>query len=387
MEPRTVATYAVEAVLVVLVVSLLLGQVLGSPVLVSFVETDSMAPTIEAGDGFIAVPAGLAGPVKPGDVVVFDAQRLHGGGLVTHRVVEETDEGFITKGDANPFTDQSASNAEPPVRREQIVAEALQVGGSVVVIPKVGLAVTASRALVSGIQTRLSLVLGSRAVLGSQGLAYLLFAIGLVVYVASLVLERRTGRRRVRIRESSNPRQNLTTAILALTIALVLVVTASMTLAGGTQEFGFVSSESNAPGAGVIPRGGSENFTYQVPSNGAMPVVVFLSPTSDDVEVTPAELYVPGGASVNATVTLHAPPETGYNRRYIVEHRYLPLLPRATIRSLYQVHPWAPIVVIDALIGGAFFGFAAGFVGLGQSRVRTRNRELPLSARVRRWLR
>lgn len=387
MDGRTVATYAVEAVVVVLVVSLLLGQVLGYPVLISFVETDSMAPTIEAGDGFIAVPAGLAGPIEPGDVVVFDAQQLHGGGYVTHRVVGVTDEGYVTKGDANPFTDQSASWEEPPVQREQIVAVALQVGGTVVVIPKVGLAVMGSRALVSGIQTQLSLLFGSRAFLGTQGLAYLLFAIGLVVYLASLALERQTGRRRVRIRESTNPRKNLTTAILALTLVLVLVLTASMALTGGTQQIGFVSSDTDAPGAGVIPRGGSENVTYTVPSNGAIPAVVFLEPTSDDVEVTPTELYVPSGESVNATVTLHAPPERGYYRRYVVEHRYLPILPRGTIRSLYRVHPWAPILVMDALIGTAFFGFAAGFVGMGQTRVRSRSRDLPLSVRVRRWLR
>ncbi|MFB6374003.1 MAG: hypothetical protein ABEN55_13025, partial [Bradymonadaceae bacterium] len=44
------------------------------------------------------------------------------------------------------------------------------------------------------------------------------------------------------------------------------------------REFGVVSSSTDAPGPGVIKSGGSESFTYRVPSNGILPVVVFLEP-------------------------------------------------------------------------------------------------------------
>jgi signal peptidase len=81
-----------------------------------------MEPTLEPGDGFVAVPAELAGPIDDGDVIVFEAETIQGGGLTTHRVVDETDRGFITRGDANPFTDQDDS--EPPVKRAQVVAKA-----------------------------------------------------------------------------------------------------------------------------------------------------------------------------------------------------------------------------------------------------------------------
>lgn len=92
-----------------------------------------MSPNLEPGDGFIAVPIQLAGPIEPGDVVAFDAKVLHGGGLTTHRVVDETAAGFITKGDANAVTDQDGS--EPPVKRGQDVAVAYQFGGTVVSTP------------------------------------------------------------------------------------------------------------------------------------------------------------------------------------------------------------------------------------------------------------
>ena len=387
MDARTAAEYALTTIVLVFVVSLLLGQVLGQPVLLSFVETGSMAPTMEPGDGFIAIPTGLAGPIEPGDVVTFDAERLHGGGLVTHRVVRETEAGYITRGDANPFTDQSSSENEPPVQREQIVAVAWQLGGNVVVIPKVGLVVTTSQAVVSGLQSRLAILLGTRSLLGTQGLAYLLFAIGTLAYVASIIFERRAGPQRVRRRERNVEVVDRTLIVLSLTALLVVILTASMAIPGGTQQFAFVSSDSNAPGAGVIQKGTSETLTYTVPSNGLIPVVVFLEPTSDGIEATPRELYVPAAGSANATITLHAPPENGYVRRYLVERRYLGILPQTTIRALYGMHPWAPILAIDALVGGAFLGFAIGFVGLGRTRVRSRARDVPLARRIKQWLR
>jgi len=96
---------AVKLALAVFLVSMVLGQVLGQPVLLGFVTSESMEPTLETGDGFVAVPAALTGPVEEGDVVTFRAEEIQGGGLTTHRVVDETDRGYITRGDANPFTD------------------------------------------------------------------------------------------------------------------------------------------------------------------------------------------------------------------------------------------------------------------------------------------
>ena len=77
--------------LVVLLAGLLvLGAVLGQPIGLSYVESGSMEPALNTNDGFISVPHALAGEISRGDVVVFDAEFLHDGGLVTHRVVDET---------------------------------------------------------------------------------------------------------------------------------------------------------------------------------------------------------------------------------------------------------------------------------------------------------
>jgi signal peptidase len=115
--------------------------------------------------------------------------------------------------------------------------------------------------------------------------------------------------------------------------------------------------------------------------------VTYFEPTTDGVDVEPRETVIQPRSTVNATLTLSAPPETGYYRQYLVEHRYLAVLPQTTIRALYHVHPWAPIIAIDLLLGGAFFGIAVGMVGLGRTRIRSRGRDIPLTKRIQRWLR
>jgi signal peptidase len=148
-----------------------------------------------------------------------------------------------------------------------------------------------------------------------------------------------------------------------------------------------VSAEFESERPTVVPAGESAELRYPVGNGGLVPTRVFLEPASDGVEVRPAELSVSGRSVANATVALQAPPETGYYRRYVTEHRYLAVLPAPVIRGLHALHPWAPVVAIDALLGGTFYLLGTALVGTGRVRARSRRRELPLSTRVRRWLR
>lgn len=115
---------------------LLTGQIIDQPLLLEFVRTGSMQPALAPGDGFIAIPPSVAGPLNVGDVVVYRAQQVNSGGLTTHRIVDETARGYVTQGDVNPFTDQSGG--EPPVKSPQIVAVVLQLGGTVIMLPELG---------------------------------------------------------------------------------------------------------------------------------------------------------------------------------------------------------------------------------------------------------
>ena len=370
MSLKRTFSIALQVAAVVVVLSLIVGQLLGQPVLLSFVETGSMQPTLDPGDGFVAVPAALVGDVGVGDVVTFDAQEIEGGGLTTHRVVEETERGYVTRGDNNPFTDQDGG--EPVVQDADVVAVALSVGGSVVVIPHLGTVAMAVQSGFASVQTWLAVTFGVRSFQGTQGLAYILFGLSTVAYAVDWYLARNS--RETRERDRSRDDGTSVFAIVAvLALVLMATATAAMVVPAGTQEYGVVSAEFESENPTVIERGTSQELEYVVPNAGLVPVYAYVTPASPGVEVAPQRLRVGSRGEASTTVTLTAPPETGYYRLFVAEHRYLAVLPPGVIDELYGVHPWAPLVAINGLLGGGIVGL--GFVFLRGEPARIRSRE------------
>ena len=371
MNITRVADRLLWAGVVFFVVAMVIGQALGQPVLLGFVTTGSMQPTLDPGDGFIAIPTAVAGPVEEGDVITYRAEEIQGGGLTTHRVVGETERGYVTRGDNNPFTDQDSN--EPPVAEAQIVAIAWQIRGEVVTIPGVGTVVTGTRSGLSWVQRQSASVLGMDSLLGTQGLAYLLVILSAVAYVADLFLT--SDRKRERRNTSRDTGTNVRLLITIFAAAVVLSATATMVAPAGPQEFGVVSAEFDAPGPRVVEQGTTESTRYVLGNGGFVPVVTFFDSTADGIGIEPNETVIPARSSVNATLTVTAPPETGYYRYFVVEHRYLLVLPQSTIRSLYHVHPWLPIITIDVLLGGSFYVLGMALADTG--RLRSRSRDSP----------
>lgn len=341
--------------IVVIVVVLLVASTVGQPLLLSYVRTGSMAPTLDTGDGFVAVPTTVAGAPEEGDVIIYRAQELNGGGLTTHRVVDVTERGYVTQGDANPFTDQSAG--EPPVRRSQVVAVALEVGGGPLVVPALGTVVTGVRDGTAALLGQIGLSVPG----GSGGLWVGAAATGLVLLAFGGT---KGGRERVRARTRGGDGERtptLSVRSIALLAAVVVAVaaSASMLLPLGPVQYDVVSAESDLDGAGVIPAGESERTTYRVPGGRLFPIRYYADPASDGIAVENASGVVPPGGSANVSVTLSAPPELGNYRRSLDVHRYPVVLPTDVLDSLYRLHPLAPVVVVDLLVAGPFLLFAS----------------------------
>ena len=106
------AEYALTRILLLVAVSVVFGYVFEAPVVLTFVETESMEPTIAAGDGFIAIPS-MVTNIERGDVVSFRPDVIEGGQVTTHRIVGKTENGYITSCDKDLVTDQDGG--EPPV--------------------------------------------------------------------------------------------------------------------------------------------------------------------------------------------------------------------------------------------------------------------------------
>jgi signal peptidase len=370
-----------EVLLVVVVLALVVGQLLGQPVLLGYVTSGSMTPAIKEGDGFVAIPAALAGEVDVGDVVVFRAEEIEAGRLTTHRVIRETDAGFVTKGDANPVTDQA--DGEPPVLDQQIVAVAWQVDGAPVTIPALGTIVVTVQDTVGRLQGLVTDVVDLRAVLGTRWLAYVLFGLTVLLYL----VDRRLSAGRRRTRETARDTGSRTWLLVGMmTLAIVLAASLVMVVPSGPHEHDFVSSNHDTEGASVIGVGETETTTLFVRNGGLAPIAVFVEPATPNVDVQPRSVTVGGGGTESLTLTITAPDETGAFRYFISEHRYLAILPQAHLRALHDLHPWLPILAIDAMIAIPFYVLGVGLVGRG--RLRRRSRDGPghvrrLTARIR----
>lgn len=117
--------YAGTLAVVIIAVVLVAGP--GLPVQPTYATSKSMEPAIEQGDVYFVVETE---DVEPGDIAMFYSGRT--GAYSTHRIVERTDDGFITKGDNNPSTDQQAGY--PPVEQSAIVGKVVETGGQPVTI-------------------------------------------------------------------------------------------------------------------------------------------------------------------------------------------------------------------------------------------------------------
>ncbi|QGA81661.1 signal peptidase I [Halomicrobium sp. LC1Hm] len=380
MSVRATVGTALEVAAIVAVAALVLGAILGQPILFSYVETGSMEPTIDTGDGFVAVPSVLAGSVDEGDVVVYEARELQGGGLTTHRVVGETDEGYITKGDANPFTDQDGP--EPPVTDDQIVAHALQIDGTVVVIPALGVGVGAVQEGVLALQSSFAQLVGFGDSLDRQGSGVVLFAVGFVLFALTLVVD--DDRKRSTERSRDRPGLlNARTATILLVLAVLVPANAAMLAGNGTQEL-VVDGDTVAQSPDIVP-GDDATWEIGVDNYGLVPIVLVFEGESAGTSVLDEQLTVGPGQAATLSVSATAPEPGEQTVLSVTEYRYLHVLPAPVVAALHERHPLLALAAVNAVLMGVTTLVVSRVVGFRTVRVREGG-NASLGTRLRRRL-
>ena len=371
MSLRSSGVRVLEIVVVVALVSLVAGAVIGQPVLLSYVETGSMEPTIDTGDGFVAIPSIVAGPPEEGDVVVFRAQELQGGGLTTHRVVGETDRGYVTRGDANPFTDQDGG--EPPVTQDQIVAEALQIGGHVVVIPFIGLVIGGIQGAMIGLQNVIAAALGVDAFLGPQGVGLVLFAVGLGLFGLSVLLGQVEGetreRRRSRTRSGGIDARRVTAILL---IIVLLPANVAMIVPSGTHEM-TLDGDRVAATEEVEP-GEPTAWEYTIENRGIVPIVVVFESRDPTVTIPQYRRSLGPGGTRTLSIAVDAPPPGEQRTGTVQEYHYLLVLPPSVIEALHDVGPGIAWITVNAWLAGLLLIILSQTAGFGKVRLAPLNR-------------
>jgi len=367
---RSTAGRILEGLLLAAAVAMILGAVLGQPILFGFVETGSMSPALEPGDGFVAVPDVVAGEAEPGDVVVFEAESLHGGGLTTHRVVRETADGYVTKGDANPFTDQDGG--EPLVTEDQVVAHALSVGDWVIPIPYLGALVLFVRGVVGSVQQQIASLLGLGPPYGTQSAGIFLVTLGAAVMGLTVIQDARSGpsrdRSRSRSRSGTVDMQKLTVVFL---VVILLPANAAMLLPAGSSDI-VVEGDVVADSPDIEP-GEPATWDYSIRNYGVIPVAMSFDAVGGNASVPESPQVLGPQANATVQVTMDAPPPGGRAVAEVRQHRYLLVLPPSALGFLNSIHPLAALGVINAILVGVTLVIVGKVFGFGTLRMRWRN--------------
>lgn len=380
---RSAAERVGTALLVVILVALVLGQPLGQPVLIAYVDSGSMEPTINEGDGFVAIPSFVAGEPREGDVITFEAREIEGGGLTTHRIVGETADGYITRGDANPFTDQDGD--EPPVTDDQIVAKALQIGGYTVTIPHLGTGIEAIQGLLLSAAVPLAGLFGLEMAATADTIGLGLFGLGLLLFIVSFIGERGGSPDRDVRRSTTDDR--LDTRVIAVAVLLVVLIpaNAAMLLPAGPTEV-TIDGDEVADVDEVAP-GDTIEAEFEIRNDGLLTMVFVSEPAAEDVTMDQSAVAIPPGEAATRTASVPAP-EPGVERTVTVtEHRYFLLLPESVILSLHDRGPLVALGALNLFLTVSVLGFVGGLLGFGEVRFRDTDRKVPLTVVVKRTLR
>lgn len=294
------------ALLVLAIAALAVAQPV-LPVQPSYATSGSMSPAIEVGDLYFVV---RTDDVDVGDVITFYSEKR--GKYITHRAVDETAQGFITRGDDNPSTDQEAGL--PPIDDSALLGRVIEFNGKPLTIGAFGSIAAALQ------KYRLPLL----------GLA-------VVLILTPLVLPE-TGRRRpdrdvTRMGDVLRP-----LFVMALVLGLLLPV-----IGASSHELLFVATETGVGPPQVVPVGESVEKTVVVETW----VPPFTTTIIESKQLTVLDRQVvETGIELSVNVPAY---ETVGPRRYSVAVRAYPsTLPESILERLTAIH-WTVALVVSLL--------------------------------------
>lgn len=309
----------------------------GAPIRLSYVYSDSMEPTLDTGEGYVIV---ATDDVEVGDVATFRSPERDE--YVTHRVVGRSEQGYLTKGDNNPTTDQAAGYAH--VRREQFVGRVLTVGGSPLTIPHLG-------ALVAFLRGHWLALLA----LGGLGAA---------------VHERR--------RASHRPSRNVVRVrdVLLPTYAVGIAAAVSFVVLGAqVQQVAFVVVDRPTEASTLLTVGEPREVSFAV---GRSPLPFARSVVdADGMTVTNVSR---NASTLDVTARVPPPESTGVHRTRLAVYQYPAVLPAALLRRLHAIHP---VVAATAAVGVATSPLTVAYALLFDGRTPIRPVRLPAPLRRR----
>lgn len=290
-----------------------LSLILDAPLLLAYIKSDSMSPTLNKNDlVFINI---FDRNFNEGDIVVFNSN----GDWICHRIVREVEGGYITKGDRNIATDQFGG--KEIVTRERIVGKILSISGDPINIPlgvefeKVENTFAKNKLLLFFFLSFAGLLLIGKGERKKRCKKYLRISAKTLFAISSLLI--------------------LTMFSLANVVAFE-----KRTISYGTTSAGGLREDWVLPG---------EVFSRQIEfeNRGAYPYYYRISPDSANLKFEGEGFILYPGERRVIEIEIHAPEDTSLHTEKLSVAKYIPLLPIEVIDALSSAHPYLPILAMD----------------------------------------
>lgn len=286
------------------------GFIFDRPIIVSYVTSDSMTPTLNRGDLFLINPFSKG---KVGDIVVFSMN----GQWTVHRIYAETSEGYITKGDNNIATDQQDGRIDA-VKKKDIIGTVVTVFDKPVRVPYVGTYIQDLSKSVKNLY-----------------IAIIVIVLGSVLLTGSREKRRKKKKKVIRVKY-----RTVYTVVSAVMIAMILL---SVVATWGTIGFNYASTLAGGQKEGwYIP-----NTEFDRPiilENKALyPMYYILSPKGDRIAIDETDFMLMKSEKEKVNVHVKVPAETRIYYEQIDVYTYPPLLPTDLIKRMWVVSPYLPL--------------------------------------------
>jgi len=330
-KPWQIISYAFLLFILGLVSTAALGTaILKQPFLMVPIRSNSMYPLMERGDAVFILPVDSS-KVTTGDIIVFrpEGGSLEAQGWIMHRVVGgNINVGFITKGDANEYTDQEHGDAKT-VKPDSIAARAVTLVGHPLRVRLLG-------------YPSLWLEQYSSSPYALPGC---LGAVALLLIITELKNKRRAKRNKDVPAYIIYPAAGM--VICLLLVATQIAASSFITLQYEVSPAGRGVMTGSA--VGILQQG--DEYTQElvtVTGYGFLPMVASI--TSDDNQfIINKELFVTKpGAEERPSVTVVAG-EVGQYKSKVYVGMFIPTLPPVLIHKLAGMDFWLALGVVSLI--------------------------------------
>lgn len=354
-----------------LMLSLLLAASLGSlvaghPFLLEVERSNSMYPLLQRGDIALVLPVLSDASVQRGTIVLYHPERgpLKVAGFIVHRIVGgNAQTGYLTKGDANPTTDQAVGGTTPvpPAWIDGIVPT---IGGQPLRVPLLGFAALWAATHLKHL--------------------YILPGLGAAFSLALVISDRRGGAVR------SRRRRHWDGLVVAVgVVALVIsVLTAALVLATSQQEVApYMVAHSagvlNGSSVGILQPGQTVHVTAaRLYNTGFFPLSVAVTSTDKSASFAPDAFWLPPGGQSNVKLTLRAE-GLGMHSAQIWIGLFPPFLPPGLLWWLEVRSYWLALAVAALMPSLPFLVYIALVPRLRHAALRLGRQTLRPLARLR----